>query len=391
MARFGDALEVDLDLVAAAERATATALEPLSGRRPDLACVFVCGDDPEEVEAALQRAGELSGAPTTVGCSAGGVIGGGRAVNVAPAVSVWAGKLPGTRLHSFHLEVLRTGDAVKVMGLPTVADEPSTVVLFADPFSFPAASFLEQSAGTLPRAELVGGLASGLRGAASTRLLLDGHVHRRGAVGVLMEGPIGASAVSQGCRPVGPAMTVTAMDGDDTVLSLAGRPAADQLDTIVAELPPEDQALISSGIFLGIAIDEYAEDQGVGSFVTRDLIDVDRSRGSLRIIGWVPVGATVRFLLGDAEIASADLRAVLGRLPVDPVEGGLLVSGLRRSEKIFASPDHDVTAVQSILRTTGVAGFFAAGEIAPVAGRSHLHGFSASLLAFGTRSHAAPD
>jgi small ligand-binding sensory domain FIST len=29
-----------------------------------------------------------------------------------------------------------------------------------------------------------------------------------------------------------------------------------------------------------------------------------------------------------------------------------------------------------------VAGFFAAGEIGPVAGRSHLHSMTASLLAF---------
>jgi small ligand-binding sensory domain FIST len=30
-----------------------------------------------------------------------------------------------------------------------------------------------------------------------------------------------------------------------------------------------------------------------------------------------------------------------------------------------------------------VAGFFAAGEIGPVGGRNHLHGFTASILAFG--------
>jgi len=30
-----------------------------------------------------------------------------------------------------------------------------------------------------------------------------------------------------------------------------------------------------------------------------------------------------------------------------------------------------------------VAGFFANGEIGPVAGRNHVHGFTASVLAFG--------
>jgi small ligand-binding sensory domain FIST len=35
-----------------------------------------------------------------------------------------------------------------------------------------------------------------------------------------------------------------------------------------------------------------------------------------------------------------------------------------------------------------VAGFFAAGEIGPVAGRNHMHGLTASVLAFGSGSAA---
>jgi small ligand-binding sensory domain FIST len=36
--------------------------------------------------------------------------------------------------------------------------------------------------------------------------------------------------------------------------------------------------------------------------------------------------------------------------------------------------------VRKALGTGGVAGFFAAGEIGPVGGRSHLHTFTASVL-----------
>jgi small ligand-binding sensory domain FIST len=41
-----------------------------------------------------------------------------------------------------------------------------------------------------------------------------------------------------------------------------------------------------------------------------------------------------------------------------------------------------VRAVRDGLAAPGVAGFFAAGEIGPVGGRNHLHGFTASVLAF---------
>jgi small ligand-binding sensory domain FIST len=50
---------------------------------------------------------------------------------------------------------------------------------------------------------------------------------------------------------------------------------------------------------------------------------------------------------------------------------------------MFPSADHDVLAVRAGLGTTGVAGFFAGGEIGPVAGRNHLHSFTASILVFG--------
>jgi small ligand-binding sensory domain FIST len=39
--------------------------------------------------------------------------------------------------------------------------------------------------------------------------------------------------------------------------------------------------------------------------------------------------------------------------------------------------------VRSDLVESGVAGCFAAGEIGPVAGRNFVHGFTASILAFG--------
>jgi small ligand-binding sensory domain FIST len=68
---------------------------------------------------------------------------------------------------------------------------------------------------------------------------------------------------------------------------------------------------------------------------------------------------------------------------LDSVEGVLLVSCSGRGSRLFSSAGHDVDAVRRSLETTAVAGFFATGEIGPVGGRNHLHGFSAAILAFG--------
>jgi small ligand-binding sensory domain FIST len=388
VAPCGDGLAVDADLVSAAESATRQALGPLHGQTPDLVCVFACGPEPDEVTAALERASARSGGRTTMGCSASGVIGAGRGVELTSAVSVWAGVLPGARLRSFHLEVLRTSDSIAIVGLPPFAATDVAGVLLADPYSFPVESFMAQLDDVLPSLPVSGGLANGMRGAGSTRLLVDGHVHQRGAVGVLLGDDVRAAAmVSQGCRPVGPAMTVTAAEGN-VVLGLAGASSLAKLQEIVELLPPTDQALATTGLHLGIAMDEYADDHDAATFLARGVVGADADRGGLVVSDVVEVGQAVRFLVRDAEAADADLTSTLARFRrtrsvSDTVDGALLFSCTGRGAELFASADHDVLAVRAGLDTSGVAGFFAAGEIGPVAGRNHLHGFTASLLAFG--------
>jgi small ligand-binding sensory domain FIST len=51
----------------------------------------------------LLRASETSGATATLGCTAGGVIGGSRGLEATNAVSVWAAVLPDVSLRTFHL------------------------------------------------------------------------------------------------------------------------------------------------------------------------------------------------------------------------------------------------------------------------------------------------
>ena len=186
--RCGDGLAVDADLVPAAEAATAEALAALGGAVPDLAVVFACGPEPDEVGAALVRAGELTGAATVVGCSAPGVLGGGRGIELTSSVSVWVARLPDVSLRSFHLEVLRTSETIAVVGMPVRHLDDRIAMLLVDPYSFPVDAFVEQAAEALSGLPLVGGNAAGLRGAGSTRLLVDGVLHDRGAVGLVLGG-----------------------------------------------------------------------------------------------------------------------------------------------------------------------------------------------------------
>jgi small ligand-binding sensory domain FIST len=280
-----------------------------------------------------------------------------------------------------------------VVGLPERGDDDVVGLLLADPWSFPVDGFVERSNDALSGLPMVGGIASGLTGRGSTRLFLDAQVADRGAVGALLGGPVGARTfVSQGCRPIGPPMTVTAADGN-VILGLAGVSARHKLEEVLADLDPADQALATRGLQIGVAMDEYAEEHEQGDFLVRGIAGVEDHRDALVVGDLVPVGRTVRFQLRDAAAADADLRDALRRFravtDMDTIEGGLLFSCNGRGGALFPTADHDVAVVREGLQASdGVAGFFAAGEIGPVGGRNHVHGHTAAILAFGSGAAA---
>ncbi|MGI5326273.1 FIST signal transduction protein [Actinomadura nitritigenes] len=381
MARFGDGLALGPDLSSAAVSAVEQALAPLSAA-PDLVCVFISGDDPEEIAAAARRAA-LSAAPALViGCSASGVIGGGRGVEDAGAVSAWAAVLPGARLEAFRLETLKAEDKLIVVGMPEGQDDDVVGLLLADPYSFPVDAFVERSDDALPGLALVGGLAeAGEHGEA--RLFVDGDVYEDGAVGVVIGGAVtAATVVSQGARPIGPDMVVTKAD-ENVLYELAGVPALEKLEQIVLELPEDEQELAGRGLLIGVAMDEYADEHERGDFLVRGVVGADTDSGAIAIGDVVDVGRTVRFQVRDAGAAEEELSALLERFDLAPVEGALLISCNGRGQAMFPDSDHDAKVLDRAFGPAGVGGFFAAGEIGPVAGRNHVHGFTASILAFG--------
>ncbi|HYN75723.1 MAG TPA: FIST N-terminal domain-containing protein [Candidatus Limnocylindria bacterium] len=390
MVTCGDGLAIGADPERAVEFAVTEALLPLGGAAPDLACVFVSGLEPDAAGRALADAAEVIGANTVIGCSADGVVGAGQAVEGQPAVSVWLAAAPDLRLRSFHLEVIRTDTAMTVVGMPEVGDATAGM-LVVDPWTFPVDGFVSRSNETLPGLPLVGGAATGLSGPEGTRLLVDGTVFRRGAVGLLITGPASVQAlVSQGCRPVGPTMTVTAAEGN-LLLGLAGRPALLKLREVIAGLDHEDQVRAAAGLQLGIAMDEYADERGPGDYLIRGLVGVDDSRSAVAVGDVVEVGHSVRFHVRDAESASADLLGSLARFRAQAdldAAGALLFSCTNRGEGMFGSADHDVLTVRAGLGTRRVGGFFANGEIGPVAGRNHVHAFTASMLVLGSPPEA---
>lgn len=352
------------------------------GVEPDLVVIFASAAHVEflgEITAAVRtvlRPGAL------VGASASSVLAGAQEAEEVPALAVWAAwtePVRPLRLAAGPVHDDGDGPAVMIEGVPADVPSGATLLVLADPQSFPVGGFLGQLAEVRPDLVVVGGLASASGEAGGNALVLDDQVHRDGAVAVVL--PPTAAVVSQGCRPIGEPMVVTRSDRG-YLLELAGKPALERLTDFANELSPGDRALLGGGVQIGVAIDEHRMEFGRGDFLVRSVIGADRERGVLAVGTEVPVGTTVQFHVRDAASADEDLHELL-----HDVNGAaaLVFTCNGRGERLFGVPDHDAEVVSEQLGTNAVAGMFCAGEIGPVGGRSFLHAFTASVLVFTDR------
>ena len=256
---------------------------------------------------------------------------------------------------------------------------PHTLLLLADPFTFPVEAFITRLADDHPDLQVIGGMASAAQGPGGNRLALDGALHRDGAVGVLLSGgPRVRAVISQGCRPVGSAYIVT--DAQDNVIrELGGKPSLERLTEVAEALPDDERLLLSHGLQIGIVVDEHQAEFGRGDFLVRSVLGASKADGSISVGTSVEIGRTVQFQVRDAIAADEDLRELLaGR----EAAGALLFACTGRGENLFGVPNHDAELVEDLLGPLPVAGAFCAGELGPVGGRNEVHAFTASLALF---------
>jgi small ligand-binding sensory domain FIST len=357
-------------------------MEALGGEDPDLVVCFASPHFVGALDDVTFALASLLSPRVAFGTSAIAVIGGAHEVEHGPALSVFAATLPDATITPIRLTAARDIDGMVLDGLPDAGDTPGTLLLVADPFTFPLDGCLRALEDVSPHVQVVGGAASAAAGPGGNRLLLDGAVYDQGAVGVLVQGAPVTAVVSQGCRPIGTPLTITRAEGT-RLERLAGADALERLQECAADASDEDRFLMGMGLQLGIVVDEHQLDFGPGDFLVRAVMGADQSSGSLRIGDVVEVGQTVQFHVRDAAAADDDLRALLAGVDSSEARGALVFSCNGRGERFFGLPSHDAGVIDQLLGPLPTAGMFCAGELGPVGGRSFVHTFTASLALFG--------
>lgn len=384
--RFADGLSTDSDWRKALSEAAGAARAKLGPGPCHLALVFVSqawdGFDPEEVSPLLAR--DL--APlSALGCNASGVIAGRREVELKPAVSVLAMRLPGARVHPFTLtagELSRFEDGRALVAsldlYPT--DKPKFLAL-GDPMSCDPERLSALINDAYPGAPLIGGLASGPQLRKPSWMLLGTEVVSQGAACVALTGDVEFDVVvAQGCRPIGDPLVVTKAEGN-VLLELGGRAPLEVLRETLSRCSPDDQRLARTALFAGLAMAEGRSGYKRGDFLIRNLLGFDQDSGSLTLGANLRRGQTLQFQLRDAHTSDTDFQSLLGGLPESGAapRGALMVSCVGRGQGLYGEPDHDAALVQSMRGPLPLAGFFANGEFGPVGGRNFVHGYTSSL------------
>jgi small ligand-binding sensory domain FIST len=368
-----------------AAEAARSALHEAGGH---VSCAFVfCSADYRaqlgEFLEVLQVHGHI---PLIVGCSGAGLVGTGKEAEAASGFSLLALRLPDTQLvpFAFSGSTAPAWDDAGAWRAAAGVENVDAWLLLADPTTVAPEPWLAAWSNAFPGTPCFGGLASGGRSGDDMFVFRDRELLDGGGVALGFRGGVKIQTlVSQGCRPIGEALPVTAAD-ENIIQTLGSRPAWRILDDAFQSLTQEEKAAAKGNLFAGLAMTEYREEFHRGDFLIRNILGADQESGAVAIGAFPRVGQTVQYQLRDANAADEDLTHLAGALRDGGVKpfASLLFSCGGRGRGLFGVPNHDAGVIADVFGPHPSAGFFCNGEIGPVGGRNFVHGYTASAALF---------
>ncbi len=387
-----------------AAREVTVALGPAEA---DLALVFVSSHFASDLTRLLPLLQKRLNARHWLGCLGGGVVGttpSGEAHEVerTAAISVSLLNLPGAELSSFRLDCTQLpdldGPAQNWQDWVGVTPAQSrSMLLMLDPGCNAVNDLVSGLDYGYPGIAKVGGIAVPHNGDHGSLLHEEQVVG--GAIGLSIGGTWSLDPmVAQGCRPIGPVFAIEQAqrnvllelsDGDRRASPVAC------LQRVLADLSAEDRELVQHSLFLGVEREELIADamlaglnQSDGSanqperaFLVRNLIGVDPRNGAVAVADRVRAGQNVQFQLREAQASRLEARQLLqahsDQYGDETPLMGLLFACLGRGSGLFGGPDGDVSIARDVFPQLPVAGGFCNGEIGPLGGATHLHGYTA--------------
>jgi small ligand-binding sensory domain FIST len=227
-------------------------------------------------------------------------------------------------------------------------------------------------------AYLVGGLVS--HRCPNPLLARTGSGNGLGSNGVaglmLAPGVSVATALTQGCMPIGPVRRIDEAR-DNVVMVIDGRPALVVFSEDIGPELTQDLRRVGGLIFAGLPV----TGSDTGDYLVRNLVAIDAGRGWVVLGAEVAAGDRIVFCRRDPESARRDMsrmvRQLSGRLSGTP-KAGVYVSCVARGAALFGEPGVETGLIRETLGDFPLIGFFANGEIS----RDRLYGHTGVLTLF---------
>ena len=356
------------------------------GDRVSCAFVFCSADYRAQLGEFLEVLQVHGHIPLIVGCSGAGLVGTAKEAETASGFSLLVMHLPETQLVPFSFSSANAPDWDDADAWRAAAGgaDVDAWMLLADPTAVPAEQWLATWERAFPGTPCFGGLASGGREVEDMFVFRDHELLGGGGVALGFRGGVVIQTlVSQGCRPIGEALPVTAAE-ENIIHALGSRPAWRILDDAFQSLSDSEKAAAKGNLFAGLAMTEYREEFHRGDFLIRNILGADQHTGSVAVAAFPRVGQTVQYQLRDASAADEDITHLAKAIRSDGVKpfASLLFSCGGRGRGLFGMPDHDAAVLAGNFGPHPSAGFFCNGEIGPVGGRNFIHGYTASAALF---------
>ena len=185
-----------------------------------------------------------------------------------------------------------------------------------------------------------------------------------------------ATALTQGCMPIGPVRRIDEAR-DNVVMVIDGRPALAVFSEDIGPELTQDLRRVGGLIFAGLPV----AGSDTGDYLVRNLVAIDAGRGWVVLGAEVAAGDRIVFCRRDPESARRDMarmvRQLSGRLS-GPPKAGVYVSCVARGAALFGCPGVETGLIRETLGDFPLIGFFANGEIS----RDRLYGHTGVLTLF---------
>ncbi|MXX09480.1 MAG: hypothetical protein F4099_03460 [Synechococcus sp. SB0673_bin_10] len=364
----------------------------------DLAVVFVSTSFASELSRVLPLLQRRFQATHWLGCCGGGVIGVDRhgqscELEQQPAVGLSLIRLPGAMLQPFHIDLQSLPDLdgprepwCQLVGM-SHGDAVNGLLLLVDPGSSGIKDLLGGLDYAFAGVPKVGGIAAPHGGAGGSLLFQDKPC--TGAIGLAIGGDWTVQAVvAQGCRPIGPVFEVQEArrnvvlklqaDGQEAA---GGQAPVTCLQQVIAQLDAADRELVRHSLFVGLASNSFSlSAESRDDFLVRAIVGVDPRNGAIAVADSIRVGQRLQFHLRDGRTSRAELQHLLEqqrRTRLPPL-GAFCFACVGRGRSLYGEPDVDSGLCRTTYPRLPIGGLFCSGEIGPVHGVTHLHGFTAS-------------